>query len=273
VLVAFFLAQQWLTSGNNHFHTDGITNWWSLGSALISASLLYVGGCFLGDFRDLAFDRKHRPTRPLPQGVLKPSTVHITAWVFIATALILTALHPHSFPFAGALAIAIISYAILHKKNRILALILMGSCRALLILYALAVASFPLGHLSLTLALTVGVYTVFLSSVAATESNPQQISFRKPLFVGMIALPLFAHCIIAKTNPLIFGGIFLIYLAWVTGAFKILPQSKPAFVSRALAGFCLLDACLATAYSLPLALICLVLFIAALGLQKLAPAT
>ena len=50
-------------------------------------------------------------------------------------------------------------------------------------------------------------------------------------------------------------------------------RQKPAFVSNALAGFCLLDACIASTFSLPLTLVCFGLFGLALLLQKVTPAT
>jgi 4-hydroxybenzoate polyprenyltransferase len=301
VLLAFCFAQYGATQEKGLLAQD-VWLGWSGGATFLIASLFYVGGCFLGDCQDLAFDRKFRPERPLPQGVLTPGTVHVVAWVLMTIALIFARYqHAYSYPFAGALALAIVIYAVFHKKNRILALILMGSCRALLILYALAVTNVPLGPLSFALACTVGLYTLFLSSVAATENNPQQVRFRKPLLVAMCALPLIAGWFIHHFCPFLdpvldpladpfagfsewgagsffhgslpFAVFFFVYLAWTTAAFSILPKSKPAFVSRALAGFCLLDACLVAAISVPTALLCLVFFLCALGLQKLAPAT
>jgi len=253
------------------------TDWLPLIIALISSSLLYVGGCFLGDVRDLSFDRKLRPNRPLPQGIINPVTVHRVAWACFFVALLLASFHPPSPATACILTLAILSYAVFHKTNRILALSLMGTCRALLILYAFSFVQPSLQLLlsppSLTLALIVGIYTVFLSSVAATESSPEKVSFRKPLFTGMLTLPLLAYAFIHGTHPIAFGVAFLIYLLWTARSFKELNHSKPVFVSRSLAGFCLLDACLATAYAPCLGIICLFLFIGSLSLQKLAPAT
>ena len=130
----------------------------------------------------------------------------------------------------------------------------------------------------LPIAFCVGLYTFCLSSVAATESNDHPFSYRKILFVGMLALPFIAitalkgQASFAHQGLPIFGAT-VIYIAWLIYSFTILPKSKPAFVSNALAGFCLLDACIAATFSLPIALICLVFFGLALLLQKVTPAT
>jgi len=269
VLVAFFLAQIFV--GNTSTHAE--IEWVRLAGAFFTASLLYVGGCFLGDFHDLAFDIKNRPNRPLPQGTLSPTRVHVAAWLLIVLALAATSVFPKSIPMAGILTITLVTYAVFHKKNRAIALMLMGSCRALLILYSFSITGLPLGPLALTFAISVGAYTVFLSSVAATENTTQQISFRKPLFIAMAVIPLIFGCFILHSITPAFAMFLVIYLAWIIAAFEILPQSKPDFVSRALAGFCLLDACFATAYSPVLSLICLLLWVGALALQRVAPAT
>ena len=43
--------------------------------ACLSASLLYVGGCFLGDAIDVEFDLTHKPERPIPSGILERKSV------------------------------------------------------------------------------------------------------------------------------------------------------------------------------------------------------
>jgi hypothetical protein len=65
----------------------------------------------------------------------------------------------------------------------------------------------------------------------------------------------------------------LLCYAWLAYALHGLKSSKPAFVSRALAGFCLLDACFAAAFAPHIALICLGLFALALLFQRVTPAT
>src|ERR1700722_7791443 len=55
-----------------------LAGWWLAGGGSrpallcvsISASFLYLGGMFLNDAFDAGFDRNHRPTRPIPSGVI-----------------------------------------------------------------------------------------------------------------------------------------------------------------------------------------------------------
>jgi hypothetical protein len=141
----------------------------------------------------------------------------------------------------------------------------------------------------------VGIYTLLLASVAATESNKDKIKFSRALKIGMFSLPIIVVLAIMLTDsaalPLLgnleslneatsltalrgyFIGTVLIYCSWMIYSFSALPDDKPAFVSRALAGFCLLDACFAATYSVTVPLVCFVLFGIALLLQRFAPAT
>ena len=269
VLVGYFLL-------NSHNSTLSPELFPSLGLGLLSTSLLYLGGCVLGDYRDAEFDTLQRPNRPIPQGILKLKTVKWVAIISLVSGFLwgcLTLTTPTHLLTLTLLSLAIVSYAIYHKKNRWFALINMALCRSLLILFACSLAATELSVTHLVIAISIGLYTFFLSSVAATESTPGQINFRKPLFIGMALLPIIALLYIKPESLTCTIGAILIYLLWLTRSFTILPRSKPAFVSNALAGFCLLDACIASTFSLPLTIVCLGLFGLALLLQKVTPAT
>jgi 4-hydroxybenzoate polyprenyltransferase len=272
VFIGYFLL-------NSHYSALSSEFFPSLGLGLLSTSLLYLGGCVLGDYRDAEFDTLQRPNRPIPQGILKLNTVKWVAIISLVSGFLLgclTLTNPaHLLPLAllSLLSLAIISYAISHKKNRRFALINMALCRSLLILFACSLAVIELSVTHIVIAISIGLYTFFLSSVAATESTPGQINFRKPLFIGMASLPILAIIAIKPESLSYSIGASLIYLLWLTRSFTILPHSKPAFVSNALAGFCLLDACIASTFSLPLTLVCFGLFGLALLLQKITPAT
>ncbi len=298
----------------------------------------------LGDYRDVEFDRQHRPKRPLVTGLLSPSRVVIYAITLIMLGFLIGGLSvaaaliiPFNFPLSqidfsnttqllnllqitplcllGLLVIIIVYYALFHKQSKLFALFNMSLCRTQLILFAAALGIpifYGISNISHTSilnyihyawlspvflipAFTIGLYTLLLASVAATESNKDKIKFSKILKTGMFLLPLLAVCLLAlicsesfplfneqtlisgayslNTLRLYFLGTLVVYCGWMLYAFGALPHDKPAFVSRALAGFCLLDACFAATYSLTLPLVCLILFGLALLLQKIAPAT
>lgn len=303
---------------------------------LLSASFLYVGGCMLGDYRDLEFDRQHRPNRPLPLGVLKPSSIAILSYLLLFLGLSLPVLESpigiviasatyygaiHIIPIfkslqnsinpvqSGAtflLTFLIIVYAFTHKKTKKYALLNMALCRFFLVVFACSSLSLvthtmfggyykPHAHLLILIAIlfatSVAIYTFLLSSVASTESTPEHYSRRKTLALIWFILPLMSipfSLLCMKLSHVDLGNdlyqvtappfvllllAITVYFAWGMYTFKALKISKPTFVSRALAGFCLLDMCFAATFSPILALICLALFCLALMLQKIAPAT
>lgn len=293
---------------------------WSLALTLLSASALYVGGCMLGDYRDLEFDLKHRPSRPLPSKIISAkgvlgfalSLIGLAAFAGYSTPLVIRRLSPSeiatsselsssdhysqclNFPFftISLLIVFVVTYALLHKKNRSLALLNMALCRTALIIMSASMAMIIHPHgLTQTkdtwisygiMALCVGTYTYLLSSVAATESTPDKFNHRNRLGLMMVALPTSAIFIaLLRTEdisnlsaywPVTIASL-MIYLLWTLGALSSLRRSKPEFVSKALAGFCLLDACFAALTCPSLAILCWILFGFALLLQKISPAT
>lgn len=346
VLVGF-----WLASSMYGYYTSGETSnflfrYFLLICTATAASLLYFGGCLLGDWRDYQFDCQNRPNRPLPKGVLKPGSVAFIGFVSLALGLclgstatvvsalsvyvdswatcirlftsgeVLEAIQVHEILTTSVLTICILLYAFFHKRSRLLALPLMATCRMLLVVFAVSMAfkhffsstsaksnwSLEFDWFTpwlLIIAGCVGFYTLLLSSVAATESRPGKFGPQKILGICMLLIPLSVYFFIPiitthsqslalqqqyfyESDPQVLeassGHIFtivilLIYVIWTLMALRALKTSKPAYVSRALAGFCLLDACFVAAFAPGIALLCLVFFGLALLLQKVTPAT
>ena len=274
VLVAYSLA--WVWSSRDLLDKTGNFDLTSLRLAAISASLLYLGGCLLGDCLDFEFDQKNRPRRPLPSGTLKLRPTSVLAVLFLFIGIIIGV--SITF-FTPILATLIISYAYLHKKSQPWALTNMALCRAALVLFTVSIVSETWTHpVYLFTAIAIGTYTFLLSSVAATESDNSTIRSIRRLKYVMLSLQGIPLIILAQRPFItyeytIFIGATILYTSWIFATFSQLPRSKPAFVSRALAGFCLLDACIAATFSLPITLICLGLFGLALLLQKVTPAT
>lgn len=147
------------------------------------------------------------------------------------------------------------------------------------------------------LAAAVGIYTLLLSWVASTESDGQKFNRLPTLGWLLLAMPLLTvgfQLLLSKPtqesyywddngNTIYWGdqtihwNVYLLSLAavflWLFLALRTLQNSKPAFVSRALAGFCLLDAAFIAPFFPAAALACAGLFALALLLQRVAPAT
>lgn len=266
VLVAHLLTQQAL---GVHFYLTAFI-----------ASLLYVAGCFLGDALDAGFDATHRPSRPIPSGILSKKAVLLKATALFTTTLLFTLLFTPSSPHASqrpiyyaALFITVIAYSFFHKKIPALALPLIALCRACLIFYAAG----RLSPLITLYALASALYTIGFALVARQESSPSKITFANLLFPTMLLIPLLSQLSLlsltnAPSHPTIWLGLIPIF-AWLIYSFAQLTTNKARFVSFCLAGFCLLDLVFVVHASPARSLNCLGLFICALGLQHNTPAT
>jgi len=237
-------------------------------AVFIIASCAYVGGCFLGDAFDVEFDKKHKPDRPIPSGILNKNVVH---WLAISLLLI-----PYFFLNSDsnrylylALFGVIVLYASLHKKTLLLGLPLIGLCRFFLIIFAAGtITETPI----ILYASAVCIYTIAFASVARTESSDSPITWRKLLRYTMLALP-FTIIITNPTFQIQTLVAIAIYAIWLIYAFSFIDTNKGNYVSKCLAGFCLLDACFIAHYGWEWLLICIILFLLSLSLQKIAPAT
>lgn len=106
----------------------------ALGWLLLGASLIYSAGMILNDAFDAAWDRDHRPERPIPSGRIGVTTVWAIglAWL-IGGAMIMVALGGASWLMTLLLLAAIVAYDAYHKPWAG-SVIVMGACRTLLYL-------------------------------------------------------------------------------------------------------------------------------------------
>ena len=200
----------------------------------------------------------------------------------------------HQVLTSSLLLAAIVSYAVLHKRVPQAGLPLMGACRGLLVIWAASHAGYDerpaaaaldwffLTPAVLAAAAATTAFTIGFVLVARSESKPDQPVPARLVRAILLAAPLVALATARHGLPTpsimdapmaALGATIAIYLSWIAIALRALPRSKPAFVSRCLAGFCLLDACFLALASPALALVALAGFLLALGLQRLTPAT
>jgi len=264
------------------------------------SSCFYIGGCFMGDYYDREFDTKHKPERPIPSGVLSKNTVIGIGLPLMLTAFIGGGLIPHMLIDKVSLnhlllPVLLLSYTIqnyskYHKKSLFIGLPLIGLCRFFLITFAASsTAAFVIietgtaeftrykseSYLILPIiiyASAVCIYTIAFASVARTESSDSPITWRNLLRYTMLALPL---TVLFTNQSLQIETLtaLIIYTLWLSYAFSFLSKNKGIYVSKCLAGFCLLDACFVAQFGWIWVVICLILFLLALALQKIAPAT
>lgn len=151
------------------------------------ATGLYLAGMFLNDAFDAAWDRQHRPGRPIPSGAITAQAVWGWGAGFLATGLaLMLPLSPTVAALALLLAATIVLYNAIHKAVRWSPLLL-AECRFLLYLVAAAGAEDGISGLALWCALALGAYVAGLSGLARTESG----TGRAPRWpAGLLAAPV-----------------------------------------------------------------------------------
>ena len=266
----------------------------------VISSFIYVGGCFAGDYQDRRFDAQNKPERPIPSGVLNKYTVLTIGVTLILSAftggMFIPRMFAESFHLVQIqlpimlLIFSVACYAQHHKKSPFIGLPLIGLCRFFLVIFAAAAAAILIGEVRGTpdhpyfrsasylilpiilYAAAVCIYTIAFASVARTESSDSPITWRNILRYTMLALPL-AVLVTNQQFQLTTIIALIIYALWLSYAFSFLSKNKGQYVSKCLAGFCLLDACFVAQFGWQWLAICIILFLLSLALQKIAPAT
>ncbi|MDG2488452.1 MAG: UbiA family prenyltransferase [Roseibacillus sp.] len=274
-----------------------------------ATSCAYLFGTFLNDWKDAQFDEKYRPERAIPSGRWSRRAIGsiALALAILATAfLVPLSLSSAIVPLLGAALLAsIVCYTILHKKTPT-AIIPMGLCRGLL---------YPLGFFGaansspgliqsnhpLPMIILIGmgslVYVAGLTLAARYESGPAGGTIPRLTLRLLLFGCLLTHnwwWISGKSGNLGGTSAFLsalpalaVFVLWTARSLSILRRSVPAFVSRSLAGICLVDLLAfpgitimlqtssASVISCPALLPCLPLscMVLSLVLQRVAPAT
>jgi 4-hydroxybenzoate polyprenyltransferase len=251
----------------------GAGEWRVFFQLCIGASLLYIGGMFLNDACDEAFDRQHRGERPIPSGTISSRTVWMLSYVALglgALVLILTG-RALILPALGLMA-CIIFYDVIHKQTAYAPLVMAG-CRFLLYLVAGAAAGSAGASPVLWAATAMALYIVGLSYVARRESTGTRINgWPLPLLVMpvLIAVIQGGH----GTSAVV---LWLLLLGWVLFALSPLRTREPGVVgvvvSRLLAGIVLVDMLAVPGASGAVLIAFALLFGSALLLQRIVPAT
>ncbi|HWH46665.1 MAG TPA: UbiA family prenyltransferase [Burkholderiales bacterium] len=244
---------------------------------LVSLSLFYVGGMFLNDAFDSAFDARSRPERPIPSGQVSAAQVYAVGFGMLAIAIGLLAWAGFGFePFtqwrpalAGiALAIAITFYNWHHKDNPLSPLV-MGLCRLLVYLAAAyAVAMVP--PQPLLLAATVLLCYLIGLTYTAKQEHLDRLGALWPL--AFLAVPVVYGIWLVLRQPSALLPLSL-FVGWTLYALWLLRRRARGDVPRAvvslIAGIALLDSMILAGHGAPLlAGLAVVAFVLTLSLQR-----
>jgi 4-hydroxybenzoate polyprenyltransferase len=263
--------------------------WAKVGSLSIAGICLYIAGNFLNDWMDRDWDQTKRPERALPRGLFKP--IHyLTAAFLLAFSGVLLAAHTHltSGIVAAGIVITIVIYTIWHKQTA-WAVIPIGICRALLpMMSAVAIFHDILPLCGLSLGILSYIVALSLSARCESKSDVAEIStyLSYGLFLAVPLMMLSPFYWVGNTH-MIFYLATIPYGIWIILCRSIFRKPISRYVSALLAGIPIVDwipmislggiwtlgSHSPSLFGTTCLIFPLIAFVAALFLQRLAPAT
>ena len=240
---------------------------------LTAASLFYTAGMYLNDYFDRAFDKEHRPSRPIPSGDVSERSVLILSTLMTISALaICLSLSVVTFIWAFLVMVFILWYNLDHKLNK-LSPFLMAGCR--LWLYPMAASAYgvKIGPPLWVTGIAIYAYIVGLSYIA-------RLGLTKSLWSCLALISLLAPVWLRSPNfldqPALAWAILACLLGWLALTLSPFTKDTEKRVARLLGGIVLIDL-YALAFNdrlnLYLLLLFTVFFILNLSLQKRIPGT
>ncbi len=216
---------------------------------MLAMSLFYVGGMFLNDACDSAFDARHRPERPIPSGQVSAREVYAWGYGLLAAGMLGLALASRgadglpawrALAAGAALAAAIVHYNAHHKGNPLSPLV-MGLCRVFVVLgAAYSLTAEPPAAVWLA-ALALLCHLIGLTYIAKQE-HLDRIDGLWPL--AFLALPVAYGVLLAAATPAAWL-LLLPYIALLLFALNRLRRRARGDVPRAvvtlIAGMSVLD--------------------------------
>ena len=249
--------------------------WLRFGLLCLGATLLYTGGMFLNDAFDVEFDRHHRAERPIISGQASLRSVWIGGTALLCLGwLAIVPLGRHAVLFAALLLLFIVVYNWIHKRTR-LAPLLMAGCRFLLYLVSASAAQFGLSQPVIYFALALFCYIVGLSYFARVESTGAIVG-RWPAV--LLFVPVVVASAISVRHSMRFATTVLtqsLWLCWcLSNGLSRVKKFLSGGVAGLLAGIPFVDwLAVGCCVSPEMFAVFPVLFVCALVLQRIAPAT
>jgi hypothetical protein len=263
------LAGWWL---GGHYNTG------RLPLLLLGATLLYLGGMFLNDAFDTEFDGQYRRERPIPSGAISAGAVWGIGFALIVAGVVcLVLLGKVTGALAAILAICIVLYDAVHKLITASPL-LMGACRLFLYLVAASTGADGLDGEAVWCGFALAGYVAGLSYLAQKESARGPVSYWPCV---LLAAPL-AMAFIMNASPEYLRPALLICLVlvlWVVRslryAFAVAGAERNVgrSVGGLIAGIPWVDLVAVAYCPRPFAGLFILLFLAAVLLQQIIPAT
>lgn len=260
-----------------------LAGWWlagaeheqKLGWLLAGTALLYVGGMFLNDAFDAAFDREYRRERPIPSGRISLESVWRYGFFFlVAGGLTLLGTGKLTGGVGLLLIFSILLYNAVHKKTAF-SPVLMALCRFWVYLAAGSLGNALFSFELVTKAAALSVYVAALSYFARNESSGARHGRWPALLLGTPVLVAFAFAKPSQYEAV--GLLSAVLVLWVVRNLRYTLWSAPKEIGRTvaglLAGIVAVDWLAAAVAPKGFGVIFIALFLCALLFQKVVPAT
>jgi 4-hydroxybenzoate polyprenyltransferase len=163
----------------------GLLNARQIGGVLfccLASLLLYCAGLLANDYFDLAVDRRERPDRPLPAGLVKLRTVLAAALVLAALGVAAGRLSgPQAMVVAAVLAGTVFLYDAVGKRIPVFGPVNMGACRGLSLLLGAAAVGWDGVRPPRVLLAACGLaaYVSSVTFLAARETGGGRVGLRR----------------------------------------------------------------------------------------------
>jgi 4-hydroxybenzoate polyprenyltransferase len=234
----------------------------------VALVLFYTAGMFLNDLCDYAVDRRERPERPLPAGIVsRLEATLVVAALFGTGAALLFYVGQASFLSGMLLVAVIVLYDLWHKTNPLSPLVMAGT-RVLVYLTAFLAFSSQVSGSLVSAGALLALYVVGLTYIAKSETGPAMIKFWPAAVLFLPAAYFAFQALSAAMLPLL-----LLFTGWVAYSISFVYRKKGrnigGAIGRLIAGIALYDSLvLAAAGALSNAALAIAAFAATLLLQR-----
>ena len=189
---------------------------------VLSTCCLYGGGVVLNDVFDAALDKKERPERPIPSGLISKSSAGLFGIILLLVGILAAALSSpgnlisQSTIIATAIALASVVYDKWSKHNSFFGPVNMGICRGLNLLLGMSAVSYAI-QFFWYLALIPVIYIAAITMISRGEVHCGR---KRPLYAAAIlyAVVILSIVIVAflnntliKTLPMVLLFALLIF--------------------------------------------------------------
>jgi 4-hydroxybenzoate polyprenyltransferase len=236
-----------------------------LGGALV---LFYTAGMFLNDVCDYAIDRRERPDRPLPAGIVsRLEATAVAAALFGTGSALLFYVGQASFLSGMLLVAVIVLYDLWHKTNPLSPLVMAGT-RVLVYLTAFLAFSSQISGSLVAVGVLLALYVVGLTYIAKSETGPAITKFWP---AAVLFLPAAYFALQAPSATML--PLLLLFVSWIAYSISFVYRTKGrnvgGAIGRLIAGIALYDSLvLVAADALSVAVLALAAFAATLLLQR-----